>query len=135
MLMRYKDIAKSMDVLVVPRGPKWTIQLPDKLPLQPTNPGNASAGGCQMVCSNRLLNAIPNRAEIIKMKLKPMMNPIPFRGTHGLLIPRPSEYYPIPEEALPPGVDPESIITVAYKLDGEVVGGVSYFLSEKQTLH
>ncbi|MDB4952167.1 MAG: hypothetical protein JWM27_4816 [Gemmatimonadetes bacterium] len=47
-------------------------------------------------------------------------------GVERRLQPTEGVFYPVDPATLPPGVDPETLVTVAHRVEGRVVGGVTY---------
>jgi hypothetical protein len=129
LLVRYPDSIFSLDVIIVPRGPKWTAVLPEDIHIDFTK--NRKGRCLPIACEPRLVTTIPNRAALVGVKITAMDKSRRFDGQSGLLKPRSNEFYPVSKETLPPGADPESLVTVAYKVDGEIVGGVSYQITVK----
>ncbi len=129
-LARYPRFVWEFETFVVPRGPKWTIDFPDDLKIDLVKDHSAKKDKSSF-CKSRLVAPFPDRAALPSVKPSVMKKAKQFDGKSGLLKPRPNEFYPTPKKALPPGVDPESLVTVAYKVNGEIIGGVSYRLVEK----
>jgi hypothetical protein len=50
----------------------------------------------------------------------------PWDGREKRLRPQEGRFYPVRKETLPPGVDPATLVTVAHRVEGHVVGGVTY---------
>ena len=131
LLLRYPDSIHSLDMIVLPRGAKWTATLPKDIHIDFVKNRKTECSPCY--CKMRLVAAIPNRSALVAVKMTTMDKTKRFDGKSGLLKPRPNEYYPVPKETLPPGADPESLVTVAYRVDGEIVGGISYQVTTKST--
>lgn len=131
LLLRYPDFIRSLDMIVLPRGAKWTATLPEDFYIDLAKDRKDKRLFCD--CKPRLVAMIPNRATLVGVKMTIMDKPRQFDGKSGLLKPRLNEFYPVRKETLPPGADPESLVTVAYKVDGEIVGGVSYQVTMKST--
>ncbi|NQV16645.1 hypothetical protein HQ531_14375 [bacterium] len=131
LLLRYPDSIHSLDMIVLPRGVKWMATLPHNIDIDFAKNRKLKYPPCNGKPS--LVAEIPNRSTLVAVKMKTMNKAKKFDGKSGLIKPEPNEYYPIPRETLPPGVDPASLVTVAYRVDGEVVGGVSFQVSTKST--
>ncbi len=129
LLLRYPDSIHSLDMIVVPHGPKWTIALPEELHVDLTEKDVSACLPCS--CKPRLLAPIPNRATLASVNVATMDKARRFDGKSGPLEPRRNEFFPISGNTLPPGTDSQSLVTVAYKVDGEIVGGVSYQVTTK----
>jgi hypothetical protein len=131
LLLRYPDSISSIDIMVFPRGEKWTASLPKDIQIDLAK--NRKVECPPYNCKPSLKATIPNRATLVATKITKTNIEKRFDGKLGLLKPRPNEYYPVPKETLPPGADPETLVTLAYKVDGEIVGGVSYQVTIKST--
>ena len=71
--------------------------------------------------------ATPSRASFARLEVKAADELVEWNGQQedG---PREGTFYPVDPATLPPGVDPESLVTLAHIVDGEAVGGVTYAL-------
>ncbi|MEO8179210.1 MAG: hypothetical protein ABI895_10295 [Deltaproteobacteria bacterium] len=118
-LLRHPVGARSHRLDVIPRG-RWTLRLlerrGDPLPELAEPPP-------QCACSSER-PSYPLQTTFLNMRAAPL-EAQPWDG-RATLAPAPGIAYPTPKDALPPGVDPDSLVTVAHVVDGQVAGGISY---------
>ncbi|MEZ4851148.1 MAG: hypothetical protein R3B93_21550 [Bacteroidia bacterium] len=119
LVLKHPYIHKYDRVIFVPRGPKFNFELlnPEIL-IRRENPAP--------ICYCKPAAKLP---EGIKFGTFKVVSNEQREKWDEKLTSFPSEnrfYYPVNKKALPPGVDPSQLVTAAYIVDGEVVGGITY---------
>lgn len=123
LLVRYADLLGELRWIA--RGPRWIVDVIGKPELPEPRPGPMRLDACGRV----LVARIPENVAWLKL-----------RASEGKLegwddrkvesSPRSDTFYPVDRRTLPPGVEPEQLVTVAQVVDGEEVGGITYRVLE-----
>jgi hypothetical protein len=122
-LLRRPERHRELDVLTVPRG-RW--RLIKKSISGP--PPEVRDEPCLAVAGHSVSDlGTPTRSAWARLVFGRDPGARPWDGSAETL-PQPGVFYPVDPESLPPGVDPEELVTVVQRIDGVTVGGVTYAL-------
>lgn len=131
LLIRYLGDSARREIFVAPHGGARTLRVEETIGLNEKERREAEPCWCDRTGTTIL--PIPNRAAMAKLAVSqdgPLRAWDEREREH-----RPTEgvYYPIDPLTLPPGVDSEELVTVAYREDGVIRGGVTYRLVKRPT--
>jgi hypothetical protein len=118
-LLRFPDGRLHHLVDVLPRGPHVTFGDP-KVVGEEMHAWTGWARRHLKPAANPPVKVAFARFPVVFGALKP------WDGVARRLRPQEGHFYPVRPETLPPGVDPASLVTVAHRVEGQVVGGVTY---------
>jgi hypothetical protein len=122
-LVRYLEWTEADRLLVVPRGPRWTLELGNREDF-PVSPAASRDRG---TATDRVTLGVPT--ELSFARFQAVASELPEWDGKITLEPSASRtHYPIDERTLPPGVDPTQLVTVAHVRDGQPFGGISFRL-------
>jgi hypothetical protein len=127
-LLRHPDLRHDSRLDVVPRGTGWTLRVGEVF-------GDAvrdAAGELEShpcVCSPGAVMDAPTGVSFARLRVE-RAELKPWDGKRTA-VPQEGVAYPVPREALPPGVDPASLVTLTHVVDGRAVGGMTYRLLDK----
>lgn len=126
-LLRHPDGRHSSRLDVLPRGTEWTLRV-GKVFGDAVREGAGEAGPHPCACPHAVMDAPTGVTfaglSAVRADLKP------WDGVRTET-PREGVAYPVPKEALPPGVNPASLVTLTHVVDGRAVGGMTYRLLHK----
>lgn len=125
-LIRYLQWTPEDRLFLVPRGRRWTLEVADAKTL----PEPVRTGCERDAVTRRLTFGVPyeltyTRLRTVKSELEP------WDGRATLEPHETGAYYPVAEDTLPPGVEPDDIVTLAHVRRGVPVGGISYRISPR----
>ncbi|HET6764621.1 MAG TPA: hypothetical protein VFH27_13145 [Longimicrobiaceae bacterium] len=118
-LLRFPDGRLHHLVDVIPRGPRVTFGAP-KVHGEPMREWTGWARTHLKVMQQAPVKVAFATFPVVFGDLKP------WDERQRRLHPEKGRYYPVREDTLPPGVDPASLVTVAHRIEGHAVGGITY---------
>ena len=122
-LVRMPEQAEEVELQVVSRGARWSIQV-EETPEAPRARRKAPCPVARPV--DPPIAPPPKRLGWARLALHQPASSRPYDRRSRLTRPRRDEHYPVNPDTLPPGVDPEDLVTVVHVIDGEAVGGVTF---------
>ncbi|MGP3684525.1 hypothetical protein ACTVZO_07405 [Streptomyces sp. IBSNAI002] len=114
LLLRHPELWRSSQLLVVPHGHAPTVTI-----VREPSPGENQGELCS--CGPDSVLPPLDRASMATLQVR-RGHPVEGGGAEG--------GPPVDPDTLPPGADPDKLVTVAHWVDGQVVGGVTYEISE-----
>jgi hypothetical protein len=124
LLLRYPDLARVREIMVVPRGSRFTLKPGELRGLPDIEGSSGPPPSCDTGPS--VVRGLPNRAAFLELGLVADTKLTPWDSQDRDARPRGGVAYPVDPSTLPPGVPPDELVTVAYRVDEDVVGGVTY---------
>ncbi|OGP50267.1 MAG: hypothetical protein A2Y79_00825 [Deltaproteobacteria bacterium RBG_13_43_22] len=126
LLERLPELRTESRILVIPRGPRWTFRTPslDKPSAKTRKPVFAGEPTPHVL--------MPSRVRMANLKLR-RCRLVEWDRKVRQPKPQPGRFYRVDPRTLPPGVNPETLVTVAQSVDGRVTGGVTFQISLKDT--
>jgi hypothetical protein len=119
LFVRFADLLG--DLRWIARGPRWIVDVIGR----PEQPEPRPCPVRREACGGALVADVPERSAWLTLRARRGQTE-PWDDLRVEASPRPDTYYPVDRRTLPPGVDPEQLVTVAQVVQGEVVGGITY---------
>ncbi len=123
MLVRHADqwmgVEQRLDL--IPRGPKLQIQA--KAPFDPR--------AKLRPCASRDVQAKLDSVDFARVRVDRKGKLKPWDRKTAKPPTATGFYYPVDPATLPPGVDPEDLVTLAHMVDGQALGGITYRIRKK----
>ncbi len=124
LLVRLPDRLKRAELIVVPRGPQWALKT-QALPKQ--------------IFQARGLKNEPQSLSSVSMPVRSVMSNVqpvrrrltPWDGRICTAKPGNKHYYSVNPKTLPPGVNPQQLVTVVQSVDGRITGGITYQIASE----
>jgi hypothetical protein len=124
-LLRHPDFRYDSRLDILPRGRDWTLCVGKLFGDGVHDPARRfEAHPC--VCSRGAVLDAPTGVSFASLRVARAALE-PWDGVRTAT-PREGVAYPVPKEALPPGVDPASLVALTHVVDGRAVGGMTYRL-------
>ncbi len=124
LLVRLPEPWAQVDLLIVPHGPRWSM-LAGRFPKSSARP---RASMLEKEPAARVLmpcEAIMADLTLVRRRIAP------WDERDRKPRPLPGRYYRVDPRTLPPGVNPETLVTVAQVVDGRLTGGVTFQITPK----
>lgn len=128
-LLRHPDLVYDTRLDILPRGTDWTLRV-DRVFGDAVRDVRKEIEPHPCLCSRDAVLDAPTGVTFAQLRAEPAALK-PWDGARTAM-PQEGVAYPVPKEALPPGVDPASLVTLTHVVDGRAVGGMTYRLLRKE---
>jgi hypothetical protein len=124
LLQRLPQEYRRAQLIPIARGPRWTFA-----PIEPVETTKVSPIN-HYHCHSEITVPSPNSAKLIDVK--PTRKKLLIRDSADRSsMPHADQYYPVDPKSLPPGVNPDLLVTLAMFVDDGIIGGVTYSIDIK----
>lgn len=111
----------------IARGPRWQL-VPTAPPFPPDQAGPIHVA---TPCGTALVAPLPMTVAFARMRVVQATGLKPWERSIRESKPSDQLFYPVDPRALPPGVDPEDLVTIVQTIDGDAVGGITYRVNRR----